>query len=94
MTDERQPLTRCQRWTLESLAVMAPTKANGTTVHELAAAQRQSAHQTGVYLGELHTLRLVQYRTFAGGLLWWVNDAGLALVEPDPSELDQQCERR
>lgn len=92
MSDEPKPLTRCQRWTLESLAAVAPTQRQGTTVYELAEALRHDIRQTGVYLGELHRLRLVQYREHAGGLLWWVNDAGHALAKPASS--DPQNERR
>lgn len=92
MSDDPKPLTRCQRWTLESLAELAPERSHGTTVYELAAAQKHDARQTGVYLGELHRLRLVRYREFKGGLLWWVTETGLALAKPAPSE--PQNERR
>lgn len=84
--DDHAPLTRCQRWTLESLAAVAPTRMQGTTVYELAALLSHDVRQTGVYLGELHRLRLVQYREYAGGLLWWVNDAGHAASKPVPSK--------
>ncbi|MET9211535.1 MULTISPECIES: hypothetical protein [unclassified Nocardia] len=91
MIDNNAPatLTRCQRWTLESLAAVAPTRLQGTTVYELAAALRHDTRQTGAYLGELHRLRLVQYREYAGGVLWWVNAAGLELLKPAPSRLDR-----
>ncbi|MFC4124955.1 hypothetical protein [Nocardia rhizosphaerae] len=77
-----QQLTRCQRWTLESLAAMAPTRPQATTVHDLARAQGSSARQTGIYLSQLHAKRLVHYRTRANGLLWWVADTGLEILAP------------
>ncbi|MFD6390309.1 hypothetical protein [Nocardia sp. NPDC060259] len=91
MIDDDVPvtLTRCQRWALESLAAVAPVRNQSTTVYEFAAVLWHDTRQTGVYLGELHRLRLVQCREYAGGLLWWVNATvwqSRILLQPSSTE--------